>query len=77
MYEIGLSTVGGTLFHSREEVNIINEEFFADCQKSGIKHIEPSLYAEQYYKLDYKALTKIAGDYGVNVWSLHLLILDK
>lgn len=71
MYRIGLSTTGGKIFYSEDDLRI-NPKFFENCAKAGIDVIEVSNVYEQTINFDYKSLKKYADEYGVELWSYHL-----
>ncbi len=62
MYRLGLSSCG----------KILSEELFASYAKSGLEAIEISLSPESYSSLNYKAIEKFSGKYGVELWTYHL-----
>ena len=62
MYRIGLST-------TEKE---INEELFRAYASGGIGQMELAMDAPRWYEIDFRKIGKWAGEYGVNLWSMHL-----
>lgn len=62
MYRVGLSTNGKE----------INEELFRSYARGGVGQMELAMSAPQWYEINFKEIGKWAGEYGVNLWSMHL-----
>lgn len=62
MYRIGLSSSGKMICH----------ELFENYKKAGIECMEVARPQEEYLIADYKAIKKIADEYGIELWSFHL-----
>ncbi len=62
MYTIGLSSC------SKE----LNRELFEQYQKAGIGAMELSYEREEYALLDFEEVGRLAKEYSVTLWSLHL-----
>ena len=60
--KIGLSTCSKT----------IDETLFREYSFNGITHMEISVSAEEYNKLDFSEIKSFADKYNVELWSFHL-----
>lgn len=67
MYRIGRSSCGKP----------ITEQLMADYRRTGIEAIEVSLGAESFPKADFKEYARLADQYGIELWSLHLPIAPQ
>lgn len=61
----GLSTCGKT----------VDEGFFAECAEAGIALVELSMRDETIRETDFEEIARLAGKYGVGLWSFHLPFL--
>ncbi len=72
MHKNGLSLAGGKLFYDKVGPEV-SPKLFKDCAKVGIDAIEVSVSYDRCLDMDYKSLRKYADEYGVELWSFHLL----
>ncbi len=62
MFKLGLSTCGKE----------INEDLFRSYHDAGIEAMEVSVDKTLYPTLDHKMIGRLAGEYGIELWSYHL-----